>query len=296
MRLMSGYLTLMRQAHRLHRQLCTWALCDQKRTTVVIEIACYHPRLRREVDADAPEMLGPIVGDRPLMDPLEWKPELSQMPPGLPGRRRWPRHRLRDAAGTLRWVHGGEQLTCGMKMLDISSGGAAVLADGESARAAPVWIRLDSGAAGPDPLVALVVSTSSQLPGKFIVRARFTSEIALESVLEQHEKPQLWQRYRARETRALLAWIDVGIEHVAPGRLVNISGGGAAVITEALLPDERPVQLTLAAGSAAITPVESRLVAISIDTSGSRVARLEFVEPCPLDLFELAVYGAPSQP
>jgi PilZ domain len=187
-------------------------------------------------------------------------------------------------------------MTCEMNMLDISSGGAAVLADRASARALPVWIRLNSGAAGPDPLVALVVSTSNDVSGKFLVRARFTSEIALQRVLERHEKHQIWQRYAARETRARLAWAEAGTEYEASGQLVNISGGGAAVVTDAMLPDDQAIRLTLTAESSAVMPVESRLVAVSIDTSGLKIARLEFVEPCPMDLFELAVNGATSRP
>jgi hypothetical protein len=183
-----------------------------------------------------------------------------------------------------------------MNMVDIGGGGAAVLADRGSIAGQPVWMRLDSGAAGPDPLEARVVATSDDLSGKLVVRTRFTSSVALDRVLERHEKLQLWQRYVARETRARLAWRDQGLEHAAAGQLLNISGGGAAVIIDAVLPEQEPIRLALAVESATITPVESRLVAISIDTSGLRIARLEFVTPCPMDLFELAVHGAAERP
>jgi PilZ domain len=229
------------------------------------------------------------------MDPLDarlWKPEFDQRSATAPGRRRWPRHRLRDAAGTLAWYHGYEQVICGMSMVDISNGGAAVLTDRGTLVKQPVWIGLDSGAAGPDRLRARVVATASDLSGRYIVRAQFTSSVPLASVLERHEIHQLWERYLARETRAWLAWIDHGIEFTATGHLMNISGGGAAVITDAMLPEKQPIRLTLAAETVALTPVESRLVAISTDASGLRVARLEFVTPCPMDLFELAVHGA----
>jgi hypothetical protein len=63
-----------------------------------------------------------------------------------------------------------------------------------------------------------------------------------------------------------------------------------------MVPAGQSVWLTLAAESALITPVESRLVAISDDASGLRIARLRFVEPCPMHLFELAVHGTMSQP
>ena len=130
----------------------------------------------------------------------------------------------------------------------------------------------------------------------FMVRMQFTSWLPLGNVLDQHEEHRFWQRYPARETRAQLIWLDRDIEQTLPGELMNISGGGAAVITDAKVPAEQPVWLTLGASSDTLAPVESRLVAISIDASGLRIARLRFVEPCPMQLFELAVHGTPSQP
>jgi hypothetical protein len=130
----------------------------------------------------------------------------------------------------------------------------------------------------------------------YMVRMRFTSWMPLESVLDQHEEHRFWQRYPARETRARLVWLDGDVENAFPGELLNISGGGAAVITDAMVPAGQPVWLTLEAGPAALTPVEARLVAVSIDASGLRIARLRFVEPCPMHLFELAVHGTLSQP
>ncbi len=122
---------------------------------------------------------------------------------------------------------------------------------------------------------------------------RFTSGVPLANILESLAERRLWERYPARETRASLSWLGQGGEQTVPGQLLNISGGGAAVITAAVLPDEQPIWLTLNAESGAITPVECRLVTISIDESGERIARLRFVEACPMDLYELAVHGAP---
>lgn len=67
-------------------------------------------------------------------------------------------------------------------------------------------------------------------------------------------------------------------------------------MTDAPLPEQEPIGLTLAAGAEPTTPAECRLVAVSIDASGSRIARLRFVGACPMDLFELALRGAPSEP
>jgi hypothetical protein len=220
------------------------------------------------------------------------KSAFDQVLAGVSERREHPRHRLRDVPGILGWRAGDRLFTCRMTMLDISGGGAAVLAESAPPVNQSVWIRLESGATGAERIEARVVSTSALPSGKLTVRMQFTSWAPLENILEQHEEHRLWQRYPARETRASLRWYDQESERIFTGELMNISGGGAAVMTAAPLPSEQPVWLTLSVGSLAITPVEARLVAVSIDASGLRIARLRFVEPCPMDLFELAVHGA----
>ena len=180
-----------------------------------------------------------------------------------------------------------------MTVVDISGGGAAVLAERCPSVDQPVWIRLESGAAGVERVEARVVSTSAHASGKCMVRMQFRSWIPLGHILEQHEEHRVWERYPARETCAKLIWRDAENEQISPGELTNISGGGAAVMTDAKLPTESPIWLTLAAeANAEVAPVECRLVAISIDASGLRMARLRFVEPCPMELFELVVHGA----
>jgi hypothetical protein len=206
-----------------------------------------------------------------------------------------PRHRLRDAAGTLGWREEEEVFACAMSVVDISGVGAAVLADRCPGVAEPVWIRLESGAAGAERIDARVVTTSAEPGGKFMVRLRFTSWIALGNVLDQHEEHRVWQRYPARETRGKLVWEDREGERAAPAELMNISGGGAAVVTDAVVPEGRPIWLSLAAEEyEEMTPVECELVAMSMDASGLRMARLRFVEPCPMELFETVVHGGPS--
>ncbi len=221
--------------------------------------------------------------------------EVTSRAATTPERRQTPRHRLRDAAGTLEWCEDREQISCRMTVIDISGAGAAVLADRALAVDQTAWIKLDSGAAGRERLEARVVATSAEASGKHVVRLHFTTWLPLGEVLERHEEHRLWTRYPARETRANLLWLDRNIQQTSPGRLINISGGGAAVVTDAPLPAQEPIWLTLRPGSLATTPVECRLVAVSIDASGSRLARFRFVEACPMDLFELAVNGAPSE-
>jgi hypothetical protein len=204
-----------------------------------------------------------------------------------------PRHRLRDAIGTLGWWENGQEFSCAMTIAQISAQSATVLAGCAPPPGKSASILLQSGAAGTEPLQARVASASVDVFGKLVVRLHFTRPIALEPVLAKHEERRSCQRCPARETRASLIWLDPDVGRLAPGKLINISGGGAAVATHAALPEQRSVWLTLNVETGSVTPVRCRLVSIAIDASGSRIARLKFVEPCPIDLFELAVHGAP---
>jgi hypothetical protein len=240
----------------------------------------------------------PASSEPPTMTPRDDKTprsDVNQKPGAAPERRQSLRHRLRDAPGLLEWCEGNEQITCAIKMIDISGGGAAVLADRGPPLDQPVRIRLTSGALGSEPLEARVVSTATDPSGGPVVRMQFTSWISFGSALEEHAEHRLWQRYPARETRASLIWRDEEGEHTIACTLINISGGGAAVFTDAMLPDDRPLWLSLQGESAATTPVESRLVGISVDASGLKIARFRFVDACPMDLFELAVHGQSGQ-
>ncbi len=219
-------------------------------------------------------------------------PTNARMPGAPPERRHSLRYRLRDASGSMYWSLADEPISCKISIIDLSGAGAAVLADRGPPAGQPVSIRLDSGALGPQPLPAKVISTSVDSCGKLVVRMQFTTWASVGSVLEQHEEHRLWRRFPVRDKSAALAWSDQDGEHAVPCELLNISGGGAAVFAETELPDGHRLRLTLKAGSTALTPVESVLVATSIDVSGLRIARLRFIEPCPIEVFELAVNGS----
>ena len=231
----------------------------------------------------------PAMSDPPSMT---IGPGMDPKPDRPSERRQSPRHPLRDAQGTLSWGQGAERVTCAMRVVNISGGGVAALADRVPPTDHPVWISLEAPAV-LSPLEARLVMASADPSGKHVVRMRFTTWASIGSILDQYEEHRQWERYPAREKRAMLTWLDRDGERTVRGELLTISGGGAAVVIDAMLPDNQPLWLTLHHESARVMPVESRLVAVSFDASGLKIARLAFVDACPMDLFELAVHGSP---
>ncbi len=142
-------------------------------------------------------MLAPQLADHRM------ESEVNSRDASTPERRQTPRHRLRDAPGTLEWCEDRQQISCRMTVIDMSGAGAAVLADRAPAADQTAWIKLDSGAAGRERLEARVVATSAERSGKHIVRLHFTTWLPLGEVLERHEEHRLWTRYPARETRGI---------------------------------------------------------------------------------------------
>jgi hypothetical protein len=89
-----------------------------------------------------------------------------------------------------------------------------------------------------------------------------------------------------------LTWLKDGSEISLRGELSNISGGGAAVIVDGILPADEPVWFELETDGEVLTPIESRLVVTSLDPSGSKIVRIKFIDSCPMLLFELAIHGS----
>ncbi|MFI5454610.1 MAG: PilZ domain-containing protein [Isosphaerales bacterium] len=208
-------------------------------------------------------------------------------------RRRSTRYTLRDTRGRLSWGEGTERRMCDVTVVNISGGGAAVYADPGPTVDHTVWLWLEAGSAETEPWEARVVATTVDPSGKHFVRLQFTSWVALDAILERHQERRLWERYPpARETLAILSWDDQGVQGAIRGELLNISGGGAAVITEIEPPGNIPLWFELEIPAIPIVAVEARLVVFSLDPSGTTVARLRFVNSCPMELFELAVHGS----
>jgi PilZ domain len=204
-------------------------------------------------------------------------------------RRKARRYALRDTQGRLSWSEGSERVACEMTVIDISGGGAAALTDRAPSVDQTVWLCLQSCIPGIESLEARVVATSADPSGKHMIRVRFTSWVSLDVILEKHQERRSWQRFPTREIRATLFYCDQDVECTIEGELLNISGGGAAVITEDAPPADKPLWFALVNDALPTVRIECKLVVISRDLSGSKVVRLSFVDSCPIDIFELAV-------
>jgi hypothetical protein len=192
------------------------------------------------------------------------------------------------------WLGRDGHVASEVSVLNISGGGAAVLAETapESGQALSLSLHGDSKM---EPIAAVVQATSLDPSGQFFVRLRFTQWVALDSILEKHRERRMWARYPARESRASLTWGEGIAERTTYGGLLNISGGGAAFVADFLPLPGTSIWFRLHAGVRQvdpIDPVESRLVATSVDPSGRTIAHIQFIAPCPMDLFELAVNGS----
>lgn len=90
-------------------------------------------------------------------------------------------------------------------------------------------------------------------------------------------------RHKLRDARAILGW-DEGSEHVTcEGDVLNISGGGAAVLVERAPQAGVSVRLQLRGSPAAMEPVDARTLASSVDPSGRHLVRLQFTHWVSLD-------------
>ena len=206
-------------------------------------------------------------------------------------RRQSTRFKLRDARVIMSWNEGSENVACTGEVLNISGGGAAVLAERAPPVGKSVRLELEHRLAAIEPLEARSLAVSDGPAGKPLVRLQFTHWVSLEAILEHHQDRRVWQRFPVRETRAKLTWFEDGPAKTVQGTLLNISGGGAAVIVDVIAPADSPIWFELENDGKAPEPVESRLVVRSLDPSGVTITRIKFIDACPILLFELAIHG-----
>jgi hypothetical protein len=207
-------------------------------------------------------------------------------------RRLWIRHTLKDPRAIVSWDEGPQRVRCAATVINISGGGAAALAERAPAPGHVVQLRLGAQPNVIGPLEATAIASTHDPSGKSLIRMRFTSWAPLDGLIAESEERRYWQRYPVRENRAVLSWTGETGKHVAPCELLNISGGGVAVAIEDEPPAHQPIWFGLVSSATKLDVVESILVVISHDPSGLKIARLKFVDPCAMRLFELAVEGS----
>jgi hypothetical protein len=103
---------------------------------------------------------------------------------------------------------------------------------------------------------------------------------------------RFWERYPARGPGATLTWLEGVSERTSRGELVNISGGGASFVSEVIPPPGIALGLRLEPGGrrgGLIDPVECRVVRTAAHPSGRKIAHIRFVDPYPIEIFDLAV-------
>jgi PilZ domain-containing protein len=99
-----------------------------------------------------------------------------------------------------------------------------------------------------------------------------------------------WHRETARETRAILSWKQDDGLHSHEVELVNISGGGVAILTAKIPP--RGWVLSLRLQSLDKVSVEGWLVDVRPHRKpGMHLVRIKFIMECPISLFERAIHG-----
>jgi hypothetical protein len=190
------------------------------------------------------------------------------------------------------WDEGPEHVACEVEVLNISGGGAAVLAERAPAVGLFVQLALECRAEVREPAEARSVAVAVDPSGKLSVRLQFTHWVSLDQILERFHERRLWQRFPTRESRANLTWFENGSEKKCRGELLNISGGGAAIIMDVICPADKAIWFELEADGTELEPIESRLVVNSLDASGSQIVRIKFIDPCPIRVFEVAIHGA----
>jgi hypothetical protein len=209
-------------------------------------------------------------------------------------RRKEPRIRLRDVRGNMDWRGEAGDVACEVSVLNISGGGAAVLAENPPTAGQMLRLSLRCESDRLEPVDAQALEVWPHPSGKRLIRLRFARWMSLDPILEKHRERRLWGRFPVRESRASLTWLKGSSENTTHGDMLNISGGGAAFVTDTPLPTDVPFWIRLEACVRQVDPIgpiESRLVGTSEDPSGLTVAHIQFVTPCPMDFFELAVHG-----
>ena len=92
-----------------------------------------------------------------------------------------------------------------------------------------------------------------------------------------------WIRCTPKDCRVTLSW-DEGSQRIqCDATLLDISGGGAAVLSDRAPAPGEALWLRFVSGSLSLEDMEARSIAISDDPSGKRLVRLRFTSWVSLD-------------
>jgi len=97
-------------------------------------------------------------------------------------------------------------------------------------------------------------------------------------------------RHTPAECQATLGWRTWRRRTTLHALVIDVSRGGAKVFLDAPPPRDRAVRVGLTSGGREAV-IEARVLEVRRTAGGQCLARLEFLQPCPYDLFGAAVCG-----
>ncbi len=205
-------------------------------------------------------------------------------------RRQWVRFILPNMVTRLSWANGTETVTHLVSLVNVSANGAAVIMmDVKPVTDRPCMIHFDNGDVSSRPIPANLVAMETTDSGRILARFAFDSVLANRDFIPHQRNRRAWRRVVPRERRARLSW-RVGDDTISvPGEVQNISGGGVAVQTDVVPPWNQTIWLSMGPVGEEAGPAECRLVGFRHDQPGKLIARLSFVDLCPLQLYQAAI-------
>jgi hypothetical protein len=108
------------------------------------------------------------------------------------------------------------------------------------------------------------------------------------------EERRQYERYPSAEDQAWLGWWEGRVYRRSPAMLIDISQGGAKVVSE-IPPPRRSTIWMCIDGPRRTEWVEAEVVEVVRLDDGTAQVRMAFREVCPYAFFEVAVYGFPER-
>lgn len=204
-------------------------------------------------------------------------------------RRRWIRFVIPELVTRVGWQFGGKSESHIVNLVKVDGEGAVVVMDREPPGDQTCVIHFENGRPGALPIPARLASTEALSFGR--VRATFQFDLTRSTAggVPKNRERRAWRRVVPKETRATLSWISGDSRVAIDARLEDIGGGGAAVKVGHRPPIDETVWLSVGREGKEAGPVECRLVGCDDVSHEESIARLAFVELCPMDVFVIAM-------